>query len=92
MKKIDILKEMMRVFDVEIEALQSVRDSMVSQFEAAVRMIAGAKGQVVVTGIRKSGIIANKIAATFGVPERGPFSFTPAKRFMETSVRWDDRT
>ena len=65
MKDIDILKEMTRVIDVEIEALQSVRDSMGSQFEAAVRMIAGAKGQVVVTGIGKSGIIANKIAATF---------------------------
>jgi arabinose-5-phosphate isomerase len=65
MKKIDILKEMTRVIDVEIEALQSVRDSMGSKFEAAVRMIAGAKGQVVVTGIGKSGIIANKIAATF---------------------------
>jgi arabinose-5-phosphate isomerase len=65
MKKIEILKEMTRVIDVEIEALQSVRDSMGSEFEAAVRMIAGAKGQVVVTGIGKSGIIANKIAATF---------------------------
>jgi arabinose-5-phosphate isomerase len=64
MKKIDILKEMTRVIDVEIEALRSVRDSMGSQFEAAVRMIADAKGQVVVTGIGKSGIIANKIAAT----------------------------
>src|SRR5678815_631928 len=65
MKKIDILKEMTRVIDVEIEALQSVRDNMGPDFEAAVRMIAGAKGQVVVTGIGKSGIIANKIAATF---------------------------
>jgi arabinose-5-phosphate isomerase len=65
MTKIDILKEMTRVIDVEIEALQSVRDSMGSKFEAAVRMIAGAKGQIVVTGIGKSGIIANKIAATF---------------------------
>ena len=65
MTKIDILKEMTRVIDVEIEALQSVRDNMGSKFEAAVRMIARAKGQVVVTGIGKSGIIANKIAATF---------------------------
>lgn len=65
MKKIDILKEMTRVIDVEIEALQSVRDNMGSRFEDAVRLIAGAKGQVVVTGIGKSGIIANKIAATF---------------------------
>jgi arabinose-5-phosphate isomerase len=65
MKKIDILKEMTRVIDVEIEALRSVRDNLGSRFEAAVRMIAGTKGQVVVTGIGKSGIIANKIAATF---------------------------
>jgi len=64
MKKIDILKEMTRVIDVEIEALQSVRDNLGSRFEAAVRLVAGAKGQVVVTGIGKSGIIANKIAAT----------------------------
>ena len=65
MKKIDILKEMTRVINVEIEALKSVRDNMGSRFEAAVRLIASAKGQVVVTGIGKSGIIANKIAATF---------------------------
>jgi arabinose-5-phosphate isomerase len=56
---------MTRVIDVEIEALQAVRDNMDSRFEAAVRLIAGAKGQVVVTGLGKSGIIANKIAATF---------------------------
>jgi len=64
MKKTAILKEMARVIDVEIEALQSVRDNLGSRFEAAVRLIAAAKGQVVVTGIGKSGIIANKVAAT----------------------------
>ncbi|HLQ78043.1 MAG TPA: KpsF/GutQ family sugar-phosphate isomerase [Terriglobia bacterium] len=65
MKKIDILKEMTRVIDVEIEALQSARDNIGPRFEAAVRLIAKCKGQIVVTGIGKSGIIANKIAATF---------------------------
>src|SRR5580765_5978503 len=65
MKKIDILKEITRVLDVDIDALESVRDNIGSNFEAAVRMIAGSKGQVVVTGIGKSGIIAKKIAATF---------------------------
>ena len=65
MKKIGILKEMARVIDVEIEALNSVRDHMDARFEAAVRLIAACKGQVIVTGIGKSGIIANKIAATF---------------------------
>jgi len=65
MKKIDILKEMAAVIDIEIEALLQVRDNLGAPFQAAVRMIAEAKGQVVVTGIGKSGIIANKIAATF---------------------------
>ena len=64
MKKVDILKEMASVIDIEIEALLCVRDNLGAPFQAAVRMIAEAKGQVVVTGIGKSGIIANKIAAT----------------------------
>lgn len=65
MKEIRILKEMARVIDVEIEALNSIRNHLDSRFEAAVRLIAACKGQVIVTGIGKSGIIANKIAATF---------------------------
>jgi arabinose-5-phosphate isomerase len=64
MKKVDIVQEMTRVIDIEIEALQAVRNNIGPGFEAAVRRIAGAKGQIIVTGIGKSGIIANKIAAT----------------------------
>ena len=64
MKKVDILKEMASVIDIEIEALLCVWNNLGSPYRAAVRVIAEAKGQVVVTGIGKSGIIANKIAAT----------------------------
>jgi arabinose-5-phosphate isomerase len=64
MKKIDILAEINRVIDIEIEALRSVRDHLDSRIEDAVKLIAGCRGQIVVTGIGKSGIIANKIAAT----------------------------
>jgi arabinose-5-phosphate isomerase len=63
-KNSKIVKEMERVFDIEIEALQSVRKSMSSDFERAVRAIAACRGRVILTGIGKSGIIANKIAAT----------------------------
>ncbi|HEX4997921.1 MAG TPA: KpsF/GutQ family sugar-phosphate isomerase [Terriglobia bacterium] len=63
-KPVAILDEISRVLDIEIEALQSVRDNLGPQFEAAVRAIAGCQGQVVVAGLGKSGIIANKIAAT----------------------------
>jgi arabinose-5-phosphate isomerase len=63
-KDTKIVKEMERVFDIEIEALQSVRKSISSEFERAVRTIAACRGRVILTGIGKSGIIANKIAAT----------------------------
>ena len=60
----DILKEIGRVIDIEIEALQSVRDNLTEEFSKAVELIAAARGQIFLTGVGKSGIIANKIAAT----------------------------
>jgi arabinose-5-phosphate isomerase len=59
-----ILKEMRNVFEIEIEALQAVMKRMSADFGLAVRTIADCKGRVIVTGVGKSGIIANKIAAT----------------------------
>jgi arabinose-5-phosphate isomerase len=61
----NIIEEIARVIDIETEALQSVRDNLNSQFEEAVRTIAGCRGQILVSGIGKSGIIGQKIAATF---------------------------
>jgi arabinose-5-phosphate isomerase len=55
------------VFDVEISALESVRDQLDQNFERAVECIAealGARLKVVVVGIGKSGNIGRKIAAT----------------------------
>lgn len=59
-----ILGDMKNVFDIEIEALKSVKQNMSREFARAVRTIAACQGRVIVTGIGKSGIIANKIAAT----------------------------
>jgi arabinose-5-phosphate isomerase len=55
---------MKTVFDIEIEALQSVMKSISPEFERAVRVIAACRGRIILTGIGKSGIVANKIAAT----------------------------
>lgn len=63
-KKINILDEIVRVVDIEIEALNALRMNLGSQFVAAVEMIAQCDGQVLVTGVGKSGIIGQKIAAT----------------------------
>jgi arabinose-5-phosphate isomerase len=59
-----ILKELKNVFEIEIEALQSVMRTISPEFGRAVQTIAQSRGRVIVTGIGKSGIIANKIAAT----------------------------
>src|SRR5499426_459034 len=49
---------------IEIEALRSVRQNISSAFARAVEVIATCRGQVLVSGIGKSGIIGTKIAAT----------------------------
>ena len=59
-----MLEEIRRVLDIEIEGLQSVRSNLSDVYVAAVESIASCKGQVFVTGIGKSGIVATKIAAT----------------------------
>ena len=53
-----------QVFDIEIEALQDVRSRIDKQFDRACELIKGCSGRVVVTGMGKSGHIANKIAAS----------------------------
>jgi len=60
----DILQELRQVIDIEIDALRAVRENLVRTAVQAVEMIAGCKGQVIVTGVGKSGLIAGKIAAT----------------------------
>ena len=61
---VNILEEIARVLDIEIEALRSVRENISSSFARAVETIASCRGQVLVSGIGKSGIIGSKIAAT----------------------------
>ena len=53
-----------QVFDIEIEALQEVRARIDKQFSHACELIKSCRGRVVVTGMGKSGHIANKIAAS----------------------------
>ena len=61
---LNILDEIARVLDIEIEALRCVRQNISPAFARAVEIIAECRGQVLVSGIGKSGIIGSKIAAT----------------------------
>jgi arabinose-5-phosphate isomerase len=60
----NLLDEILRVFDIEIDALSRVRKSLGPAYEDAVRVIFACTGKVIVTGVGKSGLIGQKIAAT----------------------------
>jgi arabinose-5-phosphate isomerase len=53
-----------RVFTIEAQALAAVAARLDGEFSAACRLMLGARGRVVCTGMGKSGHVARKIAAT----------------------------
>ncbi|MGC1502615.1 MAG: KpsF/GutQ family sugar-phosphate isomerase [Sulfitobacter sp.] len=53
-----------RVIRAEAAALNQLADALDDRFRAAIDMMRKTKGRVIITGIGKSGHIANKIAAT----------------------------
>ena len=53
-----------RVLRLEADALRALEARLGDDFEEAARIILGAGGRVIVSGIGKSGIVARKIAAT----------------------------
>ncbi len=70
-----------RVFNIEIDSLKSVANSLDEQFEQIVEAILKTKGKLVVIGIGKSGIIGKKIAATFSSTGTPSFFLHPGEAF-----------
>lgn len=60
----DILEEMRRVIDLEGKTIAELRNNLGPDFEEAIRLLYTCAGKVILTGVGKSGIIAQKIAAT----------------------------
>lgn len=59
-----VLAEVRRVIALEAETLRQLLDSVDGSFQKAADLLFACRGKVVVTGIGKSGLIAQKIAAT----------------------------
>ncbi len=57
-------REARRVLEIEAAAIRSLADGLDEGFDTAVALLHGTTGRVVVTGIGKSGIVGQKIAAT----------------------------
>ena len=65
MKKIDYKKIAKEVINLEIKALKKLQYSIDNNFNRAVDLIVNCQSKIILCGVGKSGIIANKIAATF---------------------------
>lgn len=64
MNRKQILTEAKKVLNIELKAIKTIQGSFNNDFYQVVKQIFNTKGKVIVTGIGKSGHIANKISAT----------------------------
>jgi len=69
------------VFEVQAEALRATAEKLSQEFDQAVDMILSTSGRVIVSGMGKSGIIGNKIAATLASTGTPSFSVHPAEAY-----------
>lgn len=67
--------------DIEIAALQYMRDRLDHRIDEAVGIVLGMQGRVVVVGMGKSGIIGQKIAATLASTGTPAFFVHPGEAF-----------
>tara|TARA_B100001939_G_scaffold343093_1_gene355254 strand:- start:2018 stop:2989 length:972 start_codon:yes stop_codon:yes gene_type:complete len=65
MKKIDYKSIAKEVINLEVKALQKLKKSLNQNFDRAVNAIVNCQSKIILCGVGKSGIIANKISATF---------------------------
>lgn len=78
MSSIDVGKE---VFRVQAQALEATAHRLNGTFDQAVQMILDTTGRVIVSGMGKSGIIGNKIAATLASTGTPSFAVHPAEAY-----------
>ena len=75
------LAEGRRVLEIEARAVQSLVDRLDAKFAKAVDLLVQCKGKVVVSGMGKSGLIGQKIAATLastGTSSKRPSASMPS--------------
>jgi arabinose-5-phosphate isomerase len=68
-----------RVLRIEAEGLLELSRKVGRSFEAAVRLVLKSRGRVVVTGMGKSGLVGQKIAATLSSTGTPAFFLSPAE-------------
>lgn len=79
MANINILEEGKKLFDVEIQAMEIVKNALDERFVEIVKLICDCTGKVVITGMGKPGHIGTKIAATMSSLGTPSFFLHPAE-------------
>ncbi len=77
--KTDLRETARRVLEIESRAVAALADRLDENFDRAVELLVGCAGRVVVTGMGKSGIICQKIAATLSSTGTPAFFMHPAE-------------
>ncbi len=72
-------REARRVLEIEADAVRSLTENLDESFDRAVELIRTATGRVVVTGIGKSGIVGQKVAATLASTGTPAFFLHPTE-------------
>jgi arabinose-5-phosphate isomerase len=76
MKKKDYKKIAKNVIDIEIKALKKLKDSINNSFNDAVEAITKCQSKVILCGVGKSGLIADKISSTLSSVGTPSFSLS----------------
>lgn len=75
----DVIQKAKTVLDIELNAINRVKESLGENFEKAIELIYSCKGRVVVTGMGKSGLVGRKISATLSSTGTPSFFMHPAE-------------
>lgn len=78
-KSCPFLQSAHRVLDIELQAVENIRSTFDKTFSAVCQTLMNCTGKVVVTGMGKSGHIANKIAATMASTGTPSFFMHPGE-------------
>ena len=82
-KGISLIESALRTLDAESSGIvalaTAIHDGLGRSFVAAVELMQGAKGRIIITGMGKSGHVARKIAATFASTGTPAFFVHPAE-------------
>ena len=79
MKEFDIINEGKKVFEIEMQSIQKVKDALDQSFKEIVKEVYNCKGKIIFTGMGKPGHIAKKLAATFASLGTPSFYLHPAE-------------